>query len=53
MTTNGGGFAIPPVSPEAFIPGRFAGRAILVTGAAGGIGAATAPAPPARGRASR
>ena len=33
---------IKPVSPEYFVPGRFKGRTILMTGAARGIGRATA-----------
>src|SRR5512144_3218741 len=33
---------IPPVSPDRVVPGRFEGRVLLVTGAADGIGGATA-----------
>jgi NAD(P)-dependent dehydrogenase (short-subunit alcohol dehydrogenase family) len=35
-------FAITPVSPDKYTPDRFNGKAILITGAATGIGAATA-----------
>lgn len=35
-------FAIPPVSPDYFLPDRFKGKTLLITGAATGIGAATA-----------
>jgi NAD(P)-dependent dehydrogenase (short-subunit alcohol dehydrogenase family) len=35
-------FAIPPVSPDKYTPDRFNGKTFLVTGAATGIGAATA-----------
>jgi len=35
-------FAIKPVSPEKFTPDRFKGDTMLITGAATGIGAATA-----------
>ena len=33
---------IVPVNPDFFIPNRFADRTLLITGAATGIGAATA-----------
>jgi len=33
-------FSIKPVSPDYFIPGRFKGKTILITGAASGMGAA-------------
>jgi NAD(P)-dependent dehydrogenase (short-subunit alcohol dehydrogenase family) len=35
-------YAIAPIDPDHAIPGRFAGRTILITGAADGIGGATA-----------
>jgi len=35
-------FAIPPVSPNKYMPGRFKGKTLLITGAATGIGAAAA-----------
>jgi NAD(P)-dependent dehydrogenase (short-subunit alcohol dehydrogenase family) len=34
--------SIPPISPEYYIPDRFKGKTILITGAADGIGGATA-----------
>jgi NAD(P)-dependent dehydrogenase (short-subunit alcohol dehydrogenase family) len=35
-------FSIKPVSPDHFVPGRFEGKTILITGAASGMGAAAA-----------